>query len=414
MAETDYNAFSWAQLTTGPGSQGSDLSAPLLSPHAPFQQQYPPLYETPYMPISNPSMPQNQNIPDASYSGQPQGRSPYPPIGSYHFYNPPARAYPYMPAQPRPPPAYWNDPLSLRTDLPGLHDAVNTMQGVQPFFSPSTPRHRHEVPTLSNAGPASFPRRRYDPGMNAISAARNSHREDVRAPPGDIPNPLPAFRAQNAGPSHQQHRQPGYQTLHNTEEGPWMAYGTHGHRSDDSISPRTSIRRNYARYSVDLSHSSTSSDAEEAAARTPPPHRARQRPRSSTQRPHFDPNIATLQQMQYLKDSLPRRLPSELSNEASKSCDICQKDYSTTHVQPTEEEEIAVELSCGHSFGEFCIFQWFDTCKTHKNKVTCPMCRKQLIEPSRYRQVMMHAFSRDGQSYADLLTSELRGEFSHM
>jgi hypothetical protein len=150
------------------------------------------------------------------------------------------------------------------------------------------------------------------------------------------------------------------------------------------------------------------------------------------QRGHFDPNIATPRQIQELKDNLMRRLPSELPDETSKACDICQKDYSAIHVQPGEEEEIAIELSCGHVFGEFCIFQWvsfereyssrrilltldqFDTCKTHKNKVTCPMCRKQLIEPSRHHQAMFYALSRNGQAYADLLANELHGDFLHM
>ena len=92
-------------------------------------------------------------------------------------------------------------------------------------------------------------------------------------------------------------------------------------------------------------------------------HRARERPRFHSSHhhhhhQHFDPNNATPRQIQDLKDKLPRRLPSELADEASKICDICQKDYSLVHVQPTEEDEVAIELPCGHVFGEFCIFQW--------------------------------------------------------
>lgn len=130
--------------------------------------------------------------------------------------------------------------------------------------------------------------------------------------------------------------------------------------------------------------------------------------------PHFDPNIATPRQIQELKDKLPRHLPSELPKETSTTCDICQKDYSPKHVQPAEEEEVAIELPCGHVFGEFCIFQWFDTCKAHKNKVTCPMCRKQLVEPSRYHPALLNAISRGGQAFQELLANELRGDFSHM
>jgi hypothetical protein len=36
----------------------------------------------------------------------------------------------------------------------------------------------------------------------------------------------------------------------------------------------------------------------------------------------------------------------------------------------------------------------FDTCVTHKNKVTCPMCRKQLIEPLGYPGAFFDAMNR--------------------
>jgi hypothetical protein len=48
------------------------------------------------------------------------------------------------------------------------------------------------------------------------------------------------------------------------------------------------------------------------------------------------------------------------------------------------------------------------------------MCRKQLIEPSRYHPTLMHAFPRGGQAFADLLAAErllaneLHGDFHHM
>jgi hypothetical protein len=71
-----------------------------------------------------------------------------------------------------------------------------------------------------------------------------------------------------------------------------------------------------------------------------------------------DPNLSTGRQIQELKASLPKLLRSDLPKETSPSCDICSKDYSAMHVEPSEEEEVAVQLSCGHCFGEFCIFQW--------------------------------------------------------
>jgi hypothetical protein len=85
--------------------------------------------------------------------------------------------------------------------------------------------------------------------------------------------------------------------------------------------------------------------------------------------------------MQRLRDKLRKFLPSELPEGISHMCDICQKDYSTKQVKPCEEEEVAIQLPCKHFFGEACINTWFETCKTHKNKITCPMCRKVLIEP---------------------------------
>ncbi|KAF2622602.1 hypothetical protein BU25DRAFT_206720 [Macroventuria anomochaeta] len=140
---------------------------------------------------------------------------------------------------------------------------------------------------------------------------------------------------------------------------------TQGRRSDRSSSPRTSARRSFDRYSGDLPLSSTSSDVEEAAARSPPSNRIRHRPRESRPRffsQHHDPNVITDRQIQELKTSLPRFLLGGLPEDTSPTCDICAKDYSAKHVQPSEEDEVAVKLPCGHSFGEFCIGQW--VCKS--------------------------------------------------
>ena len=115
---------------------------------------------------------------------------------------------------------------------------------------------------------------------------------------------------------------------------------------------------------------------------------------------HEHPNVPSLSQMQALKDKLRHLLPGELPEDASTTCDICQKDYSAEHIDPSEDAEVAIMLPCKHIFGEYCINTWvrstlhvfvphvtnpsqFETCKTHKNKVTCPMCRKLLVEPRR-------------------------------
>ena len=103
------------------------------------------------------------------------------------------------------------------------------------------------------------------------------------------------------------------------------------------------------------------------------------RPRYFAQPEH--PNVPTPGQMQALRDKLRHFLPKELPEGIDATCDICQKDYSAKHVDPTEDEEIAIQLPCKHVFGEHCINTWFDTCKKDKHKITCPMCRKVLIEP---------------------------------
>ncbi|OCK79757.1 hypothetical protein K432DRAFT_405293 [Lepidopterella palustris CBS 459.81] len=109
--------------------------------------------------------------------------------------------------------------------------------------------------------------------------------------------------------------------------------------------------------------------------------------RTRRPRPHFmgmqgsGSPVVTQTQMKKLREELKHLLPSELPDGTSHMCDICQKDYSHTHVKPTDEEEIAIQLPCKHVFGEHCINTWFETCQTQKHKITCPMCRKVLAAP---------------------------------
>lgn len=121
-------------------------------------------------------------------------------------------------------------------------------------------------------------------------------------------------------------------------------------------------RRSFQMYSVDLPEGRTSSHSEEAAARAPPSHRSRpphrSRQRFRAHRTSYDPNVATPGQVEELKSKLPRKVLSELPAETSTDCDVCSKTYSALTVSPTEEQEIAVQLPCGHYFGEFCLLQW--------------------------------------------------------
>lgn len=362
MAEPDYGAASWAHLTTGSGHQAAELAAPLLSAHAPFQQQLPPLYGSLYLPMNSHPISQNRSVPDGPGSTQLQDRSPYPPAGTrYPYYHPHMFSYQFT-GPPRPPPAFWNGPEHLHPDQP-FSNTSNTMQGFQPIPTPGTSAQHYQSTAALNAPGPSFARRRYDQRNVVEGLARNSHAGGMRTPHQSTRDSAPGERLQSTRLQPHEHRQPNDQTRPASGYRPWMSPGDHSRRSDRSISPRTSNRRNFERYSVDLSPSSTSSDAEEAAARAPPPSRMRHRPREvrprfAGYRPHIDPNIATPRQIQELKDGLVRRLPSELPEDASKACDICQKDYSASHVSPTEDEENAIVLSCGHLFGEFCIFQW--------------------------------------------------------
>jgi hypothetical protein len=366
MAEPDYSAASWAHTTTVPVTQGSGLTAPPLSQHGPFEQQIPSLYGHTYMSTNNPPLPQIQSTSNMPMSNQLHGRSPYPPNGSrQQHYHP--HMYPYQfPGPLRPPPNFWNDADLLRANM-GFYDTSDRMQGHQPFMPPRTPSYIHQAPGQSDTEPLQYARRRLNHAMNIGPVAQDSFAEGVRVPQEGYQNPPPGFLR----PPHQEHHQSN-QTPDFQRQRPWMPTEVQGRRSDRSNVTRTSNnRRSFARYSVDLSQSSTSSDAEEAAARAPPVNRMRHRPREvpgrprfSAHRPHFDPNIAIPRQIQELKDGLQRRLPSELLDEASNACDICQKDYSTTRVAPTEEHEIAVVLSCGHAFGEFCIFEWVSICTT--------------------------------------------------
>lgn len=373
MAESGgYSTSSWGPISTGAGSQGPELVAPLHAAHAlPFPQPFTSVpYEIAYGSISHPNMPPFPDVSNAPFHSHTQAHSPYPPDGGQQMYYPaPPRMYPFTPSHPRPPPAFRNGLNYPRTDLGGtpgsndLYTRAEHLRGAQAFNVPLP--HMYESPTPPATGPPQLPqltRRQHWSMMGSSPPPRYFGAEAVRSP--------------NSGYTDQprQIQSPGRRTLPHEHRPVNRAYDGevrraslfidgHSRRSDRSVSPRTSNRRSFDRYSFDLPQSSTSSDAEEAAARAPPSSRARHRPREVRprffgQHQHIDPSIATPRQIQELKERLPRRLPSELSKEVSTACDICQKDYAVSQVQPVEEEEVAIELPCGHIFGEFCIFQW--------------------------------------------------------
>lgn len=367
MADSGYSTPSWGLMSASSGARGSEVVAPLLSAHAmPFSQPFPPpSFEVPYAPHTSPPMSQYPDLPNDPFHNQSQGRSPYPPDGGHQmFYSPPPRLHPYLASQPRPPPAFQNRASYPRmenggsTDTNAMFPVREQLQGMQPYFPPSSPGFGG--PTLPATGPTPTIRRQhysmtgFNPSRQYGGPVRMSHPATQ-----DQPRPM---HSPNRRLSHQEYH--SHNRAHNDEmRRSSTLIDAQGRRSERSISPRTSSRRSYDRYSFDLPQSSTSSDAEEAAARAPPSSRMRHRPREMrprffTQHQHIDPNVATARQIQELKDKLPRHLPSDLPKDMSTTCDICSKDYSSTHVKPVEEEEVAIELPCGHYFGEFCIFEW--------------------------------------------------------
>jgi hypothetical protein len=326
------------------------------------------------MPSSNPSISQAQSPPNMSASSHPQICPPLPSTGMRHqYYAPHAHSYQFI--NPQRPSPIWNGPAAL---YPGqaFHESSVMFHSDQLRHHPGASSHYHQLLGSPHTVLPPHPRRRHDHRLSVESAAGNATTDMVHTPQAGDQMPTPEARGQHPRPPPQEPIHPREPTYSGSSQGPWMSPEGPSRRLDRSVSPRTSSRRNFERYSVDLSHSSTSSDAEEAAARAPPLNRMRHRSREVRPRiagrypPQFDPNVATVRQIEQLKSSLRRHLPSALPEKAPKACDICQKDYATTHVPPTEEEEIAIELSCGHTFGEFCISQWV-SCRWKERRVTC-------------------------------------------
>ncbi|KAF1997911.1 hypothetical protein P154DRAFT_269971 [Amniculicola lignicola CBS 123094] len=221
---------------------------------------------------------------------------------------------------------------------------------------------------------------------NDVAQTRNSSRISLRA--RNLANSEQAARqlsSPNRRTSYERHHQQSPQAPATPERRPQSFASTPNRRSNRSQSPRTSSRRSFDRYSQDQVSGSADADAAQSELRARQARQRRiQRERlvaaHEFRRSFSDPNVPSGRQMQELRDKLRHFLPSELPGDVEPTCDICSKDYSTKHVQPTEDEEVAIQLPCKHVFGEHCINTWFETCTKHKNKITCPMCRKLLIE----------------------------------
>ena len=364
-------------MSTGSGAQSTDVSGP-WNPVAPSFQQHqrweqelnqtfnhqtygaflPPPLQYRSSPYSQPSYPRTPYSPYAMYGG--------PPVPMYH----PPSMFSFSSHQPRPPPAIRSGHVDALIDssrsASGMHHGARAHRGSYPTGSqgpsPSaTGYFPYSMPSQSTTTLGDTSNMSFDGGQfaQAMSGGVEQSSRVLPLHPGSSGSNQPQRSHQN------RERQTGRNAeVHHTEYAEPRTprnLTAQVRRSERSSSPRTSARRSYDRYSGDLSQSSTSSDVEEAAARSPPSSRIRHRPRESRPRLFsqvYDPNVITSRQIQELKTSLPKLLLGELPEDTSPTCDICAKDYSATLVQPSEEDEIAVKLPCGHSFGEFCIGQW--------------------------------------------------------
>ena len=414
----DYNnSNSWSDFHQPPPSQfGHQIPEPSPGHSGPFHY----LHQSrmsPYHHFSDPVSPR------AGYYPTPSDMFPHGP--------------PAVPLQSLPPTQFHSLPMSS-DPRPAFGDSTNGNE-LLPMIEPTMPSsHTYHLPPYSHFTQPQmhtfnpYPGRRPNPtlpspttpilgrfGSDAMQSGVQGRGPMRGANPGP-PNVPRVISPPSRRTSYERQHQSGAQAPGGPDRRPQPFLGNR--RSDRSVSPRTSNRRSFERYATDLPQSSGSSDAEEAALRARI-HRARQQRQRLSGGSDFrraytsiDSNIPTAAQLQALKDKLRHFLPNELPEGTSTSCDICQKDFSTKYVSPTEDDEIAIQLPCKHVFGEFCFQKWIDTCtyqicrlnftqiasctipnlliarttliihaqfpgQQHKNKITCPMCRKLLIEP---------------------------------
>ena len=323
-----------------------------LPTESPYPSHSPNVYGSPYPPLYQPHQPPGY--------GSPQNAGFWDSSTSMHR--------PHLPLPFRHS-GYTQD--SLSADFAGFH----TMNGNRPTsLGQQPPMLRH---VMQNPPPPNFTTRRNAPHGYPHHMDPNMPAAAPRTPDSNGPNTTdtPPTRTDPAGPQFAyQATSPGYSYQRLQLPNP-QAAGVPGrirphviyHGARPQLSPRTSHRRSFDRYSTDLSHPNGNSVSDDASHA--PIHRSR-RPRTmvnhrppisgfyARQLAHYHPNVPSDFQLQNLKDGLKKHVRSSLAEGVSPSCDICQKDYSETVVKPTEDEEMAVELSCKHVFGEYCMHTW--------------------------------------------------------
>lgn len=371
-------------MSTGAGAQNANISPPWCAT-LPLDQQsqswlrgmnqmnqnllpdqtFAPVLPPPTQPSNGPyGLAQNQYpaSPNGSYASHDY---PYPSAPSY-----PEWSFNYPSHGPRLPPSIRSSfvPGLPNPAYPNMYHGANTghenyhmwPQGRPPMTSGHCPMRRPPQPAAMSANTSnlSYERGQYGGRFGGSSSGGQPSQQSDQS--------HPRLRITPQGPQLQQPSQ-----IQPTRTGV-IQYDGHeenrssrdtnsqSRRSDRSSSPRTANRRSYDLYAGDRTTSSTSSDAEEAAARSPPASRMRaQRERRLRFYSSFqDPTVTFNRQIKKFKESLDKYTLRQLPDVTSPTCDICAKDYSATNVQPSEDAEIAIMLPCGHVFGEFCIDQW--------------------------------------------------------
>src|SRR5690242_3339922 len=372
MAASDFGApYPYITMSNARAHQGADVSGPwppVASPVHQRQRWEHDLRALHQQPGSPHLPPPHMN----SYSQPNYQQSPYTPYSGHGW--PSMQPYPPSPFsisshQPRPPPAIRSGHVDalmnpgrsghdMYREPPGNYSSRYLgAQGYPTYSAPPQPQ------PAAPAAPA-------DTSSILFHEIRPAQATDTQSVDQQSSQALPSHPghsepSQSHRPDQHQRRHPDRTPSHrrseHTEPRTPRNVAAQARRPDRSSSPRMATRRNFNRYSADLSLSSTSSDMEEAAARSRPSDRVRHQSRESRLRffrQIYDPNVIADNQIQALKVELPKLLLGDLPKDASPTCDICAKEYSPVHVQPSEEEEVALTLPCGHNFGEFCISQW--------------------------------------------------------
>jgi hypothetical protein len=387
MAAPDFGLpYQYPAMSTGPGAQRADVAG-----H--WQPSLPSIRRRQEWEASHFHADNQPFLPSLDYTNNPYPHPNYPQ-SPYHSHtvngSPPMQMYPhsmytFSSHQPRPPPAIRSGHVDalLNPGRPGPD--MHRMPASHEMHHRSTPgAFAYSMPPQpavpgSDTPSLSFDRNRLPESANGAGVG---HSDQAR------PLDLRSSETHQSQESEQSQQQPPVRNMlmgrtddaeseasqqrpiiHHTfmgriedaEQRMPRNPSAQARRSDRSSSPRASARRSFNRYSADLSHSGTSSDVEEAAARSPPFNRTRHQrtdSRSRLLRQAYDPRVITSSQLQQLTASLPRLVRGELPEDTSPTCDICAKDYSAAPVPPSEEEEVAVKLPCGHCFGESCITEW--------------------------------------------------------